>query len=426
MMMNAESVLDPRPTESSHTDFTPHTQAPGGGPIPTLPHGTGLAPTLPVAAGLEPGPNGPGTATPRPVPGGTKILLTLTPLVAHATALQAVMEAGVSAFRLNLAQLPRDAALKAVYAIRSISTELKRPVALLLDTQPLQGGAPDLGLTENELADIHFGLECGVDWFAVPAGREGRAIRQLREFLTDARRGNVGVLARIEQDVVVSDLDSVLGAADGLMFDDSHPSGVEGDWRPLARRCVAAGKLAVAVATTPADSLRTLSEQPDALCFDEGILDSQDPIGAVESLKERIRLAEREPRVTSSTPAPGQSESDQTVAAAIQQSSDSAAGTLVILTRSGQAATSCAAARPQGVRALVLTPDARLARRLRLNYALESFVLPFPRKPRATLPAAERFLRAHRLVAKGANIVFLTDPPESESGDPAMEIRALP
>jgi pyruvate kinase len=49
--------------------------------------------------------------------------------------LRGLLEAGVSVFRLNMSHSRHDAAAKLIYAARSISTELNRPISLLLDTQ---------------------------------------------------------------------------------------------------------------------------------------------------------------------------------------------------------------------------------------------------------------------------------------------------
>jgi hypothetical protein len=90
----------------------------------------------------------------------TKIIATLGPATESGDVVRRVLEAGVSVFRVNLGCISRESALKAIYAIRSISTELQRPVSLLLDTQPLLGHVSNSpAITESDWADIRFGLE---------------------------------------------------------------------------------------------------------------------------------------------------------------------------------------------------------------------------------------------------------------------------
>ena len=75
-------------------------------------------------------------------PRKTKIIATLGPATEDGEVLRGLLEAGVSVFRLNMSHSRHDAAAKLIYAARSISTELNRPISLLLDTQ---GPAPWAG-----------------------------------------------------------------------------------------------------------------------------------------------------------------------------------------------------------------------------------------------------------------------------------------
>lgn len=65
----------------------------------------------------------------------TKIIATLGPATENAEELRRLLQAGVSVFRLNMSHSLHESAAKLIYAVRSISTELNRPISLLLDTQ---------------------------------------------------------------------------------------------------------------------------------------------------------------------------------------------------------------------------------------------------------------------------------------------------
>ena len=358
----------------------------------------------------------------------TKIIATLGPATEDGDVLRGVLEAGVSVFRVNLACISRESALKAVYAIRSISTELHRPVSLLLETQLSPDHAPDSpALTEGELADIRFGLEAGMDWLAVPAGHDGDAVRQLRQFLAEQKKNNLSILARIENPSAPTALDQIIQDADGVILGGVNPaSECPGtDARLLVQKCLSARKLAVIAVQGNADLASALFAQPDALLLDEETSVGPNPIQSVQTLDRGIRREESNNRNEVTAVGGLITKPDQTVVAAMQQANETKAEAIVVITRSGHSAAVCAALRPQQARVFVFTPDARLARRLRLRYALEPIVLPFNSAGKATVTAAEKVLRERKFLGRGAKVVFITDQPEDDGRTSSVQVREL-
>lgn len=350
----------------------------------------------------------------------TKIIATLGPASASTDVLRSLVEAGVSVFRLDLSCITRESALKVVFGIRTISTELKRPVSLLLDAQFAPARTADsLPINESDWADIRFGLECGVDWLAVSAGHDGDAVRQLRQFLAEQKRNNLGILARIQDPAPLATFDKVIQNADGIMLHggnltDDRPDGkVSGAWQliwqQIMQKCVCARKLAVIATDANADMTSTLFSKPDALLLSKETSVGSNPLQSVQTLDGLIRGEESRHGREASATVPLATEQDQAVAAAVQQANELKAEGIVVLTRTENSAALCAALRPLHARVFVFTPDARLARRLRLRYALETFVLPFSAKQKANLLAAENVLRERKLLVPDAKIVFITD-----------------
>lgn len=368
------------------------------------------------------------TVSTPPLSRKTKIIATLGPATESGEVLRNLLEAGVSVFRVNLASISREAAMKAVYAIRSISTDLQRPVSLLLDTPPSTGrpaGSP--AISESDWADIRFGLECGVDWLAVSAGCDGGAMRQLRQFLTDQKRTNLNILARIESPSTLVALDGILPEADGVILGGGEPPAAEllRDWQLIVQKCVSARKLAVIATRANADVVAVLSAQPDAVLVAEETSVGANPLQSVQTLDGLIRQAESGERREAPASIVLVTEQDQTIAAAVRQAEETKAEAIVVFTRSGNSAALCAALRPRQSRVFAFTPDARLARRLRLRYALESIVLPFCAQPKATVVAAEKFLRGRKLIKSGAKIVFVTDLIEGDRRISSVQVRTL-
>jgi pyruvate kinase len=360
----------------------------------------------------------------------TKIIATLGPATENFDVLHSVLESGVSVFRVNPACISRESALKAVYAIRSISTELQRPVSLLLDTRLSAGRTDSTGITETDWADIRFGLECGVDWLAVSASRDGDSVRQLRQFLTEQKRNNISVLARIETPATITALDQIIQDADGILLGEGslvseRPTEMPCDWQLIVQKCVSARKLAVIATSVKANIASVLSAQPDALLMAEETSVGSNPLQSVQQLDGLIRLEESARRREAPTTVALTTKQDHTVASAVQQADELEAEAIVVFTRLGNSASLCAALRPSQSRVFAFTPDARLARRLRLRYALEPSVLSFSENPKKTIRAAEKTLLERKFLSSGAKVVFITDVLDEGERIPSVQLRTL-
>jgi pyruvate kinase len=358
----------------------------------------------------------------------TKIIATLGPATEDGDVLRRLLEAGVSVFRVNLACLNRESIMKAVYAIRSISTELQRPIALLLDMQLAPGRAPDSpAITESEWADIRFGLEAGVDWMAFSAGRDGDAVRQLRQFFAEQRRANIGILARVKNPSVLVPLDRIIQEADGIILEGINPAseGSGAETFRIVQQCMSTRKLVVMAAGLNSDVTSTLSAYPDAWLLSAETSLGSNPLRSVQMLDGLIRQEEANDLGEPPAEVALTTEQDKTVAAAMREATEIKAEAIAVLTRAGNSATLCAALRPRPARVFVFTPDARLARRLRLCYALEPIVLPFAAQPKVTLAAAEKVLRERNLITPGAKVVFLTDPLDAEARTSSVQVREI-
>jgi len=366
----------------------------------------------------------------------TKIIATLGPASESSDVLRSLVAAGVSVFRLNLACISRESALKVVFGIRAISAELQRPVSLLLDTQIAPACAVDSpAISESDWADIRFGLECGVDWLAISTDQDSNAVRQLRQFLVEQKRSNIGILARIQDPAPLATVDQIIQDADGIIIsggnlDDERPDGKASSawaliWQQILQQCVSARKLTVIATDANVDMASTLFSKPDALLLTKETSVGSSPLESVQALDRLIRQEEsRDGRAASVTIALP-TEQDQAVAIAVQLAKDKSAEAIVVLTRTGDSAALCAALRPRQSRVFIFTPDARLARRLRLRYALETVVLPFSDKPKANLRDAEKLLQERKFLKPGAKVVWLTNSLDQAPSTCSVSVREL-
>jgi pyruvate kinase len=438
MMLNQSNLsVESKPAERRLTSSHATNAIPAAWPAPMPARKYFVPPTMnagtasPLPAGHQSEKNAPQNRSRK-----TKIIATLGPASDSSDVLRSLMTAGVCVFRLNLACISREAALKVVFGIRAISAELHRPVSLLLDTQVSPAPAADSpAISESDWADIRLGLECGVDWLAVSAGHNGDAVRQLRQFLVGQKRGSLGILARIKDPAPLATLDQIIQDADGIILDggnlaDERLAGNVSTawpliWQQIVQNCVRARKLAVIATDVNADMAATLFSKPDALLLTQETSAGSNPLQSVRTLDRLIRQEEsRDGRDTPIT-VPLATEADQVVASAVQQAGELPAEAMILLTRTEHSAALGAALRPVHARVFVFTPDARLARRLRLRYALETVVMPFSDRPKANLRDAGKLLLERRLLSPGAKVVWLCDPLNQEPLTSSVSVSEL-
>ena len=76
-------------------------------------------------------------------------------------------------------------------------------------------------LTAKDLADIEVGLEIGIDFIALSFVREAKDIALLRAFLAE-KKSKVRIIAKIEDQSAITNLNEIVAACDGLMVAFPH------------------------------------------------------------------------------------------------------------------------------------------------------------------------------------------------------------
>ena len=115
------------------------------------------------------------------------------------------------------------------------------------------------GLTEKDIEDIKFGIEEGFDFVAASFVRNAEAIEQIRALIDEAG-SSMKIIAKIESQEGLDNLDAIIAAADGIMVARGD-LGVEIDAKRLPQlqkemihKCNFAGKLVI-TATQMLDSM---------------------------------------------------------------------------------------------------------------------------------------------------------------------------
>lgn len=115
------------------------------------------------------------------------------------------------------------------------------------------------GLTEKDIEDIKFGIEEGFDFVAASFVRNAETIEQIRALISEAG-SSMKIIAKIESQEGLDNLDAIIAAADGIMVARGD-LGVEIDAKRLPQlqkemihKCNYAGKLVI-TATQMLDSM---------------------------------------------------------------------------------------------------------------------------------------------------------------------------
>lgn len=115
------------------------------------------------------------------------------------------------------------------------------------------------GLTEKDIEDIKFGIEEGFDFVAASFVRNAETIEQIRQLISEAG-SSMKIIAKIESQEGLDNLDAIIAAADGIMVARGD-LGVEIDAKRLPQlqkemihKCNYAGKLVI-TATQMLDSM---------------------------------------------------------------------------------------------------------------------------------------------------------------------------
>ncbi len=76
---------------------------------------------------------------------------------------------------------------------------------------------PFPAITEQDKADIAFGLEQGVDFVALSFVKTAEAVRQVRSYIQSLTDENIGIIAKIENADAVANVAEIIKAADAVM-----------------------------------------------------------------------------------------------------------------------------------------------------------------------------------------------------------------
>ncbi|MFL2735832.1 MAG: pyruvate kinase [Gammaproteobacteria bacterium] len=293
----------------------------------------------------------------------------------------------------------------------------------------LPGIETDLpSLTEKDRRDSLIGIECKHDYFALSFTRDGDSIDLFRHYLRE-NGSNAQVIAKLEDQQGVSNIDEIISASDAIMIARGD-LGIECAFEdlPIIQRktvgaCLANGK-PVIIATHLLESMiespvptraeisdvaNAIFEGADCLMLSGETTTGKQPVECIKLLNRVSSRIEAEIK-------PGLSEELKlfrpkakmlrSAAMLAMRMKDSA---VLVFTRSGDLAAKLGALRPNGAPLFAFTDVDGLHRRLRLVWGIEPFLMSFSDNPEVTIKNAIQKLKDENWVTTGDQLVTVTN-----------------
>lgn len=316
-------------------------------------------------------------------------------------------------------------------------------------------------VTDRDFEHLTFGIENNVDWVAVSFVRTANDIRRVQAFIKE-RGYTIPVIAKIEKHEALTNIDSIVEAADAIMVARGD-LGIEVPMEevPLIQKdLIAASNRAskpVITATQMLESMVVNGRPTRAEVTDvaNAILDGSDavmlsgetargahPIEAVKVMatiareiearyphreayeKRRARNNRRE------TDRIGRREIDEEIGGSIAQAAARSAENLgldliVTGTTTGNTARHISSFRPKA-RIIAITPLVEVARRMSLVWGVESIVVQSYRYIETLIEIAEQRVIADGLAQPGETIAITSGMPVGAGGTNVLKIHRLP
>lgn len=282
--------------------------------------------------------------------------------------------------------------------------------------------------TEKDRLDTLMGIEEGIDFVALSFVREGKDIEQLREFLR-ANKSRAKIIAKIEDQEAISNLDEIVRATDALMVARGD-LGIECPFEELPsiqRRAVQAcfdhGR-AVIIATHMLESMisqpmptraeitdvaNAVHERADCVMLSGETTIGKYPLDCVRVLEKVARRVESEEPVVNLAPAFLEGDKFKLLAAAVHLANEMPGITILTFTRQGFMAQGLAAMRPCLAPIYAMTNSVETLREMRILRAIDPYLLTFDSDPNDTIERAITFLVRLGRLQVGDRLIVVTD-----------------
>ncbi len=284
-------------------------------------------------------------------------------------------------------------------------------------------------LTEKDYADLELAFECDMDFIAMSFVRRAADIELLRKTIKE-KNSDIRIVAKIEDQMAVRNLEEIIAACDGLMIARGD-LGIEVPYEelPIIQRravnlCLAAVKpvivathLLESMITNPAptraeitDIANAVFEHADAIMLSGETTTGKYPMECVEIMDRIARRIEQGKTVGSYVnPVQPKTARERINAATVYLANEGEAVAICVLSHTGTKARFISGLRPQGAPIYAFTHDLHVARGLSLHFGVKAQVIESDPDPNVILLKMVNNLKERGYVASGDSIVVVSD-----------------
>jgi pyruvate kinase len=297
-------------------------------------------------------------------------------------------------------------------------------------------------ITDKDRIDIAWAIEEEVDFIALSFVREANDIRQLRELLGE-KANKIKIIAKIEDQEGVRNLESIVDEADGVMVARGD-LGVEvpihdlpNIQRKIVRLCAQRGKRVI-VATHLLESMiqnpiptraevtdvaNAVYEGADAIMLSGETSVGKYPVKCVQYMHQISTASERNPGLNFTNELVCDTDKQNIAAAAVKLADSLKTIGIVVITRRGLMANYLTNCHPEAP-ILAFTNDGQTRRQLALNHNVRCYHVDFSTQPEKTLFKAFAILRDQEGYSADDKVVVVSDI-ISGTGVDAIQLRTL-
>ncbi|RLA47283.1 MAG: pyruvate kinase [Gammaproteobacteria bacterium] len=298
-------------------------------------------------------------------------------------------------------------------------------------------------ITEKDKRDIELAIKHNVDFIALSFVRDKDDIDELRQILDDKKR-NIKIIAKIEDQEGLTNLESIIEVADGIMVARGD-LGVEIPievlprvQRRIIRQCAIHGRRVI-VATHMLESMienplptraevtdvaNAVYEEADAIMLSAETTIGKYPVRCVEMLDRIARSIEKSRGLLFTEDLILVNDKQEMASAAVKLAESIGARAIIVPTKTGRMANYITNCHPQTPIICAFTFDEQTRSQLVLNRNVLSFVIDYDSAPDNILSAAAASLLARNGFDALDKVVVISDT-LSGPGIDAVQIRYL-
>jgi pyruvate kinase len=283
-------------------------------------------------------------------------------------------------------------------------------------------------LTQKDRDDIKVGIECGVDIYALSFVREPDDLDILRRYITE-HGGEARIIAKIEDQSAISNLEEIVLASDGLMVARGD-LGIEIPYETLplvqhraVQTCLRMGK-PVIIATHMLESMihspmptraeitdvaNAVLEQADCVMLSGETTVGKYPVECVDVLNRITSSIERQDGPPFNQLIKLKTPKALMLRSAVILSAEVANSAILVFTRSGYLTQVLSALRPRKSPVYGFTDVIPAFKSMLMLWGIEPFLTQFDDDPEKTISNAIEMLKEKQWVDPGTRLIIVTN-----------------